>query len=97
MNPLQPVKIDIDGVLDLHTFQPREVKHLLFDYLQECRKENILTVRIIHGKGTGSLRRTVRSALGKMAIVNSFQLAGEFDGSWGATVVQLKEASNESQ
>lgn len=86
----EPVEIPIDGTLDLHTFQPREVKALLTDYIAECRKANILEVRIIHGKGTGVLRRTVHGTLGKIPDVLSFQLADETDGSWGATLARLK-------
>ena len=89
MDELQPFKIEIDGTLDLHTFLPREVKSLVLEYLQECQTKSILTVRIVHGKGTGSLRRTVHSVLKKMAIVNSFHLADEIAGSWGATIVHL--------
>jgi DNA-nicking Smr family endonuclease len=91
MDELQPVKIEIDGTLDLHTFMPREVKSLVLEYLQECQMKSILTVRIIHGKGTGSLRRTVHSVLKKMPIVDSFHLADEIAGSWGATIVHLTE------
>ena len=91
MDDLRPIKIDINGVLDLHNFQPREVKALVIDYLQECCKKSILTVRIIHGKGKGNLRRTVHSVLAKLPIVDSFHLADEFAGSWGATIVLLNE------
>jgi len=93
MNDLQPIKLEIDGVLDLHTFQPREIKPLIIDYLTECSKKRILRVKIIHGKGTGSLRRSVHSILGKSPIVDSFHLAGELDGSWGATIVHIVKTS----
>ena len=43
----EPIPLPIDGVLDLHTFQPREVKDLVLDYLAECRTRGILRVRII--------------------------------------------------
>jgi dsDNA-specific endonuclease/ATPase MutS2 len=80
----------INGILDLHTFQPKEVKELVPDYIAECRKQNILQVRIIHGKGTGALRETVHALLGKMPEVASFRLGYEQAGGWGATIVYLK-------
>jgi DNA-nicking Smr family endonuclease len=86
----EPIEIPIDGVLDLHTFNPRDVKELLPDYLAECKNRGIYEVRIIHGKGTGILRETVHSILRKMPDVESFGLAGEDAGGWGATVVRLK-------
>jgi DNA-nicking Smr family endonuclease len=84
-----PVDLPIDGVLDLHTFQPREVKDLLPEYLHECRKKGILEVRIIHGKGTGMLRETVHAILKRMPDVVSFRCADETAGGWGATLVEL--------
>jgi len=86
----EPIELAIDGVLDLHTFQPREVKELIPDYLALCREKRILQVRIIHGKGTGALRDTVHAILRRMPEVNSFRLAGDEGGGWGATIVALK-------
>jgi DNA-nicking Smr family endonuclease len=59
----EPFELPIEGVLDLHTFNPRDVKELLPDYLYACREKGIHAVRIIHGKGTGTLRKTVHSVL----------------------------------
>jgi dsDNA-specific endonuclease/ATPase MutS2 len=83
------IKPPIDGTLDLHTFRPGEVKDLIPDYLTECRNRGILQVRIVHGKGTGSLRRTVHSILEQLPVVRTFALAGEDAGGWGATIVTL--------
>lgn len=84
-------EIPINGTLDLHTFQPREVAGVVVDYLEECRRRNILEVRIIHGKGIGNLRRTVEATLKKMTIVDYWQPASHDAGHWGATLVRLKQ------
>jgi DNA-nicking Smr family endonuclease len=89
----EPIQLPIDGVLDLHTFKPAEVKDLVLDYLAECRTRGILRVRIIHGKGIGNLRRTMHSILEKHPAVESFALAGEHFGGWGATIVHLRPAT----
>jgi len=86
----EPVVVPIDGVLDLHTFNPREVKDLVPEYLEECRKRGIFHVRIIHGKGTGTLKRIVESLLKKDPAVAEFKTAGLGGGSWGATEVTLR-------
>lgn len=80
----------VDGVLDLHTFQAREVKSLVHDYLDECRRLGIHEVRIIHGKGTGKLRELVHAQLRKRTDVTSFRLAPAERGGWGATLVDLE-------
>ena len=85
-DPVEPV---IDGTLDLHGFDPREITTLIRDYLDVCRDRNICSLRIIHGKGTGTLRRTVHAQLRKISYVRAFRLAGEDGGSWGATLVDL--------
>ncbi len=84
-----PTELPIDGTLDLHAFHPREVKDLVADYLEECRRRGILEVRLIHGKGTGALRRTVHAVLSRHEGVASYSLAGDASG-WGATVVTLR-------
>jgi DNA-nicking Smr family endonuclease len=90
MNEGEIVQLPIDGVLDLHNFSPKDLKHLIPDYLEECRKTNIFQVRIIHGKGIGNLRRTVHAILGRIPDVKGFKLAGDREGGWGATLVELQ-------
>lgn len=87
----EPIELPIDGVLDLHTFQPREVRDLVIEYLQACRERGIFQVRIIHGKGTGQLRRTVHTLLSKHPEVVSFTLDHPEYGGWGATIVHLRK------
>lgn len=85
------VEIPVDGVLDLHTFQPKEVKELVPEYIEECLRRGIYDLRIIHGKGTGTLRAIVHSILKKHPAVLSFRNADLTAGGWGATEVILKK------
>lgn len=85
----ETVELPIDGILDLHTFRPTDVGDLVPDYLAACRDRGIVSIRIIHGKGVGNLRRSVHAILARIPFVASFRLAGEDEGGWGATLVEL--------
>lgn len=85
-----PIELPIDGVLDLHTFKPEEVADLVQDYLDECARRGITAIRIIHGKGKGTLRRTVHAALARRSDVLEYTLAPPERGGWGATLVTLR-------
>jgi DNA-nicking Smr family endonuclease len=87
---VEPIHQPIDGVLDLHTFRPSDLGELLPDYLEECQRRGLLQVRIIHGKGIGTLRTTVHTLLGRDPRVLSYALADPAGGGWGATVVHLR-------
>ena len=84
------VALPIDGVLDLHTFRPGEVSELVQDYLDECQRHALREIRIIHGKGNGTLRRTVHAALDHRSDVLEYKLAPPERGGWGATLVTLR-------
>ena len=88
-NEIPPVHIPITDELDLHTFRPAEVSDLLDDYFDECIARGILSVRIIHGKGTGALKKRVRSILDRHPLVKTYTDAPANAGGWGATRVEL--------
>mgnify|MGYP001611788027 CR=1 FL=1 len=92
MNADEPVRLPIDGVLDLHAFSPKDVKDLVPEYIEECLRRGITDLRIIHGKGTGTLKGIVHSLLEKNPRVASFNDAGLIGGGWGATKVRLKRS-----
>ena len=88
-DPVSPVVLPVDGVLDLHAFSPKDVKDLVPEYIEECLRRGILDLRIIHGKGTGRLRQAVREALKGHAYVKSFEEGGNTEGGEGVTVAKL--------
>ncbi len=88
------VDYQITSEIDLHTFRPGEVSSLLREYFQECREKEILQVRVIHGKGTGSLREGVHRLLDQMPDeVIGYRLGDQNTGGWGATLVTLRPRS----
>jgi DNA-nicking Smr family endonuclease len=84
-----PVPLPISGELDLHTFRPSDLGELIPAYLEACAERGFFEVRIIHGKGTGTLRTTVHHLLKQCPLVQGFRLGDEHTGSWGATLVTL--------
>ena len=84
------IELPIDGILDLHTFAPKDVGELVESYVDECAARGLDELRVIHGKGTGALRRLVHSALERHPLVVAFRLCEETEGGWGATKVTLR-------
>ena len=91
----EPVVIKPGDTLDLHVFSPKEVPSLLDEFIHLSQKADIRLVNIIHGKGTGALRRRVRSLLARDPRVVTFYDAPTKSGGWGATVVELKPSQPE--
>ncbi|MBS1119278.1 MAG: Smr protein/MutS2 [Deltaproteobacteria bacterium] len=79
----------IGDELDLHTFLPRDCADVVEEYVRAAHEAGLTTVRIIHGKGTGTLRRIVHGVLERHAAVRGFRLAEGSSGGWGATIAVL--------
>ena len=88
-DPPEPLELPITDVLDLHSFAAAEVPELVRDYLDAAWEAGFRTLRIIHGRGIGVQRRTVRTLLERDARVVSFGDAPGGAGGWGATCVEL--------
>lgn len=86
----EPHRLPTEDVIDLHAFRPDEVSAVVDDYLEEAARAGFRFVRIIHGKGTGVQRETVRRALARNARVEGFEDAPPEGGGWGATLVRLR-------
>ena len=90
----EPIEFKISDELDLHTFRPNELGELIPDYIGLCLQKDILRIRIIHGKGIGTLRETVHGLLRKDSRVLRFELAGQEEGGWGATIAWITHTSS---
>jgi dsDNA-specific endonuclease/ATPase MutS2 len=80
------LEVAITDVLDLHSFRPSEVADVVRDYLDAAYEKGFRDLRIIHGKGIGVQRQTVRTLLGRDPRVEAF---GDAE-TWGATWVRMK-------
>ena len=74
----------------LHTFPPSEVKDLVRDYLDLAYEKGLRHLRIIHGKGMGVQRRTVRKLLERDPRVAEYGDPPGEAGGWGATWVRME-------
>ena len=91
MHEPDPIELPIDCILDLHLFNPQDLGDLIPDYIEACLEKEITSIRIIHGKGKGVLRRTTHALLDRNPHVLSYRMAND-RSSWGATLVELKKA-----
>ncbi len=72
-------------------FNRKKFASVVEEYLEQCKEAGFHEVRLIHGKGKGVQRNIIRALLEKHANVESFHDAPLEAGSWGATVVILKD------
>ena len=82
----EPVEVPIEQALDLHPFQPDEIRDVARSYLEEARRRHFREVRLIHGRGRGVQRANVQALLRTLDFVEDFR----DDAHLGATVVVLK-------
>jgi dsDNA-specific endonuclease/ATPase MutS2 len=85
----EPVEVPIGDTLDLHSFRPAEVADVVREYLDLAHAKGLRHLRIIHGRGVGVQRQTVRTLLARDPRVVAFGDAPAEAGGWGATWVRL--------
>ena len=94
VDPFNPfpelVRLEITDVLDLHSFAPRDVRRAVEAYLLEAHRRGFRSVRLIHGKGRGVQRATVRAVLARTPFVLDWTDAPPEAGGLGATIAHLR-------
>lgn len=83
------VRLPIDGTLDLHTFDPRDARAVVLDYVDAAHAGGLREIRIVHGRGRGVLRGLVQASLDTHPLVEAFW--DDHDSHLGATVARLTE------
>ena len=93
---LQPIVVlqslemtPVNYELDLHHLTADEAAYRLDKYLNDAFIAGFMRVKIIHGKGTGTLRKVVAEKLAGHPLVISYRLAGYGEGGDGVTMVEL--------
>lgn len=86
-----PHEVPVDGVLDLHSFAPSDVKSVVEEYVQTAAAAGLGEVRLIHGRGVGVQRSIVHAALERHPVVSDYWDAPE--SHLGATIAVLTHPS----
>ena len=89
-DPFEGQDFSVRDEIDLHGLPPKMVREVVESYLDEARRLGFRHVRIVHGKGIGVQRETVRAILARTPFVESFGDAPAERGGWGATVAALR-------
>jgi dsDNA-specific endonuclease/ATPase MutS2 len=87
---VEPIRIPITDVFDLHSVPPPDVRDIVEEYLTEAHRLGYKALRIIHGRGIGVQREIVRSVLARTEFVAAYSDAPAEAGGWGATIVTLR-------
>ena len=80
----------VEDELDLHGLNRVEVGPVIRDFIDDAKARRLRCVRIVHGKGTGVLRETLRAAMPERVEVLGFVEAPAAQGGSGAVLVLLR-------
>jgi dsDNA-specific endonuclease/ATPase MutS2 len=86
--PVEPVRLPIEGELDLHAFAPRDIPSVVEEYVSEAAAAGWEEVRLVHGRGRGVQRGIVQAALDRHPAVVEFW--DDPAAHLGATIARLR-------
>ena len=87
-----PVRVPIEGELDLHPFAPRDIPSLVEEYVDAAAAAGLKEVRLVHGRGRGVQRGIVQRALDRHRLVEEFW--DDTDAHLGATIARIRAGAD---
>lgn len=84
------VKKNVSSKLDLRGYRYEEASDVIDKFIDDSIYANIKSITIIHGFGTGTIRKLVHSKLDKNKYVDEYHFGGQGEGGQGATIVNFK-------
>ena len=85
--PDDPVRVPIEGEIDLHAFAPRDIPSVVAEYVDAAAAAGFREVRVVHGRGRGVQRGIVQAALDRHPRVLAFW--DDPTAHLGATIAKL--------
>ena len=92
-DPEEPIQLELEDSIDLHSFPPKDVPDVVDAYLESVADKGFTEVRLIHGRGIGVQRDRVQKLLARHRLVSGFHDAPPERGGWGATIAYLRPRS----
>ena len=81
----------VTGEIYLRRLTVDEALPKLDKYLNDAFMAGLCQVRVIHGKGTGTLRQVIREQLAKHPLVESYRSGDYGEGGTGVTIIELAQ------
>lgn len=88
--PAEPPSVERE--IDVRGLSAEEGLERVERYIDRASIAGVPEVRIIHGKGTGTLKRVIEDLLRDSTLVESYRIGEPREGGWGATIVRLRSA-----
>ena len=88
---MMPKRTTVTDEIKLRHLTVDEALFKLDQYLHDAFMSGLIQVRVVHGKGTGTLRRAIQKVLAEHSLVKSYRIGGYGEGGIGVTIVQLAD------
>ena len=82
---------EVKAELDLRGFRAIDVKDAYLKFIDDAILSNLNEVKVIHGYGTGAVKKALYEELKKDPNVASYRFGGQYEGSSGVTIITLKK------